>query len=95
MSSLSRSGCFRAGRSSLTLYANNQIDRNVFGFEVPTAWFQSLNSFLVLILASIMSALWYKLGILKRGDLKTPTNMALGLGIVLFLLSKPLAKLME
>ena len=70
---------FEQAGSSLTLYANDQIDRNVFGFEVPTAWFQSLNPLFIVILAPIMSALWYKLGSSKRGDLKTPTKMALGL----------------
>lgn len=51
---------FEQAGSSLTLYANDQIDRNVFGFEVPTAWFQSLNPLFIVILAPIMSALWYK-----------------------------------
>jgi proton-dependent oligopeptide transporter, POT family len=70
---------FEQAGSSLTLYADKQIDRDVFGFTVPTPWFQSLNPLFIVILAPIMSALWYKLGNSKRGDLKTPTKMALGL----------------
>lgn len=70
---------FEQAGSSLTLYADKQIDRDVFGFTVPTPWFQSLNPFFIVVLAPIMSALWFKLGNSKRGDLKTPTKMALGL----------------
>jgi POT family proton-dependent oligopeptide transporter len=70
---------FEQAGSSLTLYADKQIDRDVFGFTVPTPWFQSLNPLFIVILAPIISALWIKLGNSKRGDLKTPTKMALGL----------------
>ncbi|MFD0049798.1 peptide MFS transporter [Actinomycetes bacterium NPDC127524] len=73
---------FEQAGSSLTLYAQDQIDRNVFGFEIPTAWFQSLNPLFIVILAPVLSAVWYKLGSSKRGDFKTPTKMGMGLVVV-------------
>lgn len=80
--------------------AEKQIDRDVFGFTVPTPWVQSLNPLFIVILAPIMSALWYKLGSSKRGDFRTPTKMAMGLitvglGILLLVLTKPVSKLIE
>ncbi|MFB9567518.1 peptide MFS transporter [Saccharopolyspora hordei] len=40
--------------------ADTQLD--VFGFEVPASWFQSINSLTIIILAPVMAALWMKLG---------------------------------
>ncbi|MCG6197324.1 MFS transporter, partial [Anoxybacillus sp. LAT_38] len=34
---------FEQAGSSLTLYTDKFVDKQVFGYEVPTSWFQSLN----------------------------------------------------
>ncbi|ADF41264.1 peptide MFS transporter [Priestia megaterium] len=70
---------FEQAGSSLTLYAQDQINRQIGSFTVPTEWFQSLNPLFIMILAPIMSLVWYKLGNSKRGDFKTPTKMGMGL----------------
>jgi POT family proton-dependent oligopeptide transporter len=70
---------FEQAGSSLTLYTDKFIERNVAGWEVPTSWFQSLNPLFIVLLAPILSALWVRLANSKRGDLHIPTKMALGM----------------
>ncbi|EIT86638.1 proton/peptide symporter family protein [Fictibacillus macauensis ZFHKF-1] len=70
---------FEQAGSSLTIYADKFIDRTMFGWTVPTAWFQSLNPLFIVIFAPILSLVWVKLAKSKRGDFSTPTKMALGL----------------
>jgi POT family proton-dependent oligopeptide transporter len=70
---------FEQAGSSLTLYTDKFVDRQLSGWEVPTSWFQSLNPLFIVMLAPILSALWVKLSYTKRGDLNIPTKMALGM----------------
>jgi len=70
---------FEQAGSSLTIYADKFIDRELGGWLVPTSWFQSLNPLFIVALAPILSALWIKLASSKRGDLSIPTKMALGM----------------
>lgn len=70
---------FEQAGSSLTIYTNKFVDRSVFGWEVPTSWFQSINPVFIVLLAPMISALWVKLGNSKRGDLSVPTKMGIGM----------------
>ncbi|MED3215618.1 peptide MFS transporter [Bacillus thuringiensis] len=70
---------FEQAGSSLTLYTNKFVDRTIFGWEVPTSWFQSVNPAFIVLLAPFVSMLWLKLSKTKRGDLKVPTKMAFGM----------------
>ncbi|PEA54675.1 MFS transporter [Bacillus pseudomycoides] len=70
---------FEQAGSSLTLYTNSFVDRSIFGWEIPTSWFQSVNPLFIILLAPAVSALWTKLATTKRGDLKIPTKMGLGM----------------
>jgi proton-dependent oligopeptide transporter, POT family len=70
---------FEQAGSSFTLYTDKFVDKRIFGWEMPTSWFQSLNPLFIVILAPIVSALWVKLSNTKRGDLSIPTKMALGM----------------
>lgn len=47
--------------SSLTLFARDNVDRNVFGMEMPVSWFQSITPLCVIIIAPIIAALWTQL----------------------------------
>ncbi|MBP2242198.1 POT family proton-dependent oligopeptide transporter [Cytobacillus eiseniae] len=83
---------FEQAGSSLTLYTERFVDREIFGWEIPTAWFQSVNPVFIVILAPIFSMFWLKLASSKRGDLKVPTKMGLGmillgLGYVILLIA--------
>ncbi|MFD2611765.1 peptide MFS transporter [Paenibacillus gansuensis] len=70
---------FEQAGSSLTLYTEKFVDRDLFGWTVPTSWFQSVNPLLIILLAPAVSVLWLKLARSPRGDLKVPTKMALGM----------------
>ncbi|MFS0783268.1 peptide MFS transporter [Bacillus sp. 1P06AnD] len=70
---------FEQAGSSLTLYTDKFVDRTLFGFEIPTPWFQSVNPLFIILLAPLVSILWVKLGNSKRGDFSSPTKMAIGM----------------
>ena len=64
--------------ASLTLFAAEQTDRTIFGWEMPASWIQSFNPFFVVILAAIMPSVWGALN--KRGmEPASPTKQAIGL----------------
>jgi proton-dependent oligopeptide transporter, POT family len=80
-------GSFEQAGSTLTLFARDFTDRSVgdskllsiFGTEVPTSAFQSLNAMFIILLASVFALLWVKLG--KRQP-SSPAKLALGLIIM-------------
>lgn len=57
------------------LYSNNGMS-TVSLKEIPTSWFQSLNSAFIILFAPFFAWLWLKLG---KNDPAAPTKMALGL----------------
>ena len=60
----------------LVVYFESTVDRMLGTFEVPVAWQASIQSFWVVLLAGVMSALWTKLGTKAP---KTPVKFALSL----------------
>ncbi|MGI9090996.1 MAG: peptide MFS transporter [Gemmatimonadaceae bacterium] len=69
---------FEQAPTSLNLFARDFTDRVVFGWEVPTLWLQSANSFFVITLAPVFAWIWVALA--RRGvDLSSPTKFAFGL----------------
>lgn len=70
---------FEQAGSSLSLYTDKFINRTVGGFEIPTAWFQSVNPIFIIALAPLFAMFWTsKLG--KR--LSTPIKMGIGMIIL-------------
>jgi POT family proton-dependent oligopeptide transporter len=74
-------GAFEQAGASLTLFADRQTDRNLFGWEMPASYFQSVNPLSVIILAPIVSLIW---GFLYQRKLEpsSPYKMAIGLALV-------------
>jgi len=70
---------FEQAGGALTVYTDKFVNRNVFGFTLPTSWFQSVNPLFIVVLAPVVSALWVKLARSKRGDMPVPTKMGLGM----------------
>ncbi len=69
---------FEQAGSSLTLYTDSYIDREVFGWTIPTSWFQSVNPLFIVALGPIVAAIWFRLA--KKGkDLSIPVKMSLGM----------------
>lgn len=72
---------FEQAGSSLTIIADQQCDRHIGSFEVPTTWFQSINPIIVVTFAPIMAMLWEFL--LRRGmNVPSTVKQALGLGLL-------------
>jgi len=69
---------FEQAPTSLNLFARDFTDRVIFGWEVPTLWLQSANSFFVITLAPVFAAIWVALG--RRGkDPSSPAKFVIGL----------------
>lgn len=70
---------FEQAGSSLSLYTDKYVDRVVFGYEIPTAWFQSVNPLFIVLLAPLFGMFWVS----KTGKkLTTPIKMGLGMVIL-------------
>lgn len=80
---------FEQAGSSLTLFADKQCDRHIGSWEMPTAWFQSVNPICVVVFAPLMASLWEVLS--RHGkEPSSPAKQALGLlflGIGYFMIS--------
>lgn len=48
--------------ASLTFFADEQTDRNIGGWEIPAAYFQSFNPIMLVVLAPVFAGLWSFLG---------------------------------
>ncbi|SHO57967.1 peptide MFS transporter [Vibrio quintilis] len=67
---------FEQAGGLMNIYTQNYTDRMLGDFEIPAAWFQSLNPFFIITLAPVLAALWIKLG--KR-EPNSPVKFAFGL----------------
>ena len=69
---------FEQAGSSLTIFADQQVQRQFGDFEFKTGWFQSINPIVVVTFAPLMALLWQFLG--KRGiEPASPVKQAIGL----------------
>jgi len=53
-------GAFEQAGGLMNLYAKDQTNRMLMGFEVPASWFQSLNAFFIIVLGTSVAAYWAK-----------------------------------
>lgn len=69
---------FEQAPTSLNLFANDFTDRSIFGWEMPATWFQSVNSFFIIVLAPVFAGVWVWMA--KRNiELSSPAKFAAGL----------------
>ncbi|MDP6415136.1 MAG: peptide MFS transporter [Gammaproteobacteria bacterium] len=86
---------FEQTGSSLNLMTDRNIDRVIFGFEIPAAAFQSVNAFFIITLAPLFNMTWLYLS--RRGwEPSTPMKFALsliqlGLGFLLLVYGASIA----
>jgi POT family proton-dependent oligopeptide transporter len=67
---------FEQAGGLMNIYTQQYTDRMIGGFEVPAAWFQSLNPMFILLLAPLVATIWVKLG--KR-EPNSPVKFAMAL----------------
>ncbi len=53
---------FEQAGSSFSFLAERIVDRDLGGWEFPTAWFQSVNSVAIIALAPVLAWLWVRMG---------------------------------
>ena len=71
--------CFEQAGSSLTLFADRNVDRMIGSYEMPASQTQFFNPAFIILFGSVFSVMWVKLS--QRG--KNPSiPMKFGLGIV-------------
>jgi POT family proton-dependent oligopeptide transporter len=67
--------------TSMNLFADKNTNLNVGTFKIPSSWFQSVNSAIIVLFAPLFAVLWTYLG--RRGkEPSTALKMALGLTLL-------------
>jgi POT family proton-dependent oligopeptide transporter len=74
----------------VTIYSDEQLNRHIFGWEMPVPFVQSINPVFIILLSGAFAALWTKLGTRQPSS---PIKFALGTAVmgVAFLLFLPMA----
>jgi POT family proton-dependent oligopeptide transporter len=68
--------------SSLTLFTERNIDRNLLGTIVPTGMFSSINPFFIIILSPLLAVLWLRLNH-RRSSWNPSVPMKFALALIL------------
>lgn len=70
---------FQQQFTTIPLIADSKLDRNLFGWEFPPNWVQSINPVFIIIFAGVFAAVWTKLGDRQPS---TPLKFAAGVFIM-------------
>ncbi|MEK7780767.1 MAG: peptide MFS transporter [Verrucomicrobiota bacterium] len=83
---------FEQAGSTIALFGDQLTRTKIFGYQFPSAWFQSVNSLFVMTLAPLFALLWVKLGDRQPSS---PAKFVIGLMCLglSFLLMVPAAKM--
>ena len=83
---------FEQAGTTIALFADRLTRAEILGWAFPSAWFQSINSLFVILLAPAFAWLWISLG---RRQPSSPAKFAVGLAFLglSFLLMVPAARL--
>lgn len=74
----------------VTIYSDERLNRDLFGWEMPISWVQSINPVFIILLSGIFAALWTRWGTRQPS---TPIKFAVGTAVMgaAFLLFLPFA----
>lgn len=70
--------CFEQAGTSLTLFADRNVDREIFGWIMPASMTQFFNPAFIIIFGSIFSVMWVKLSNLGKNP-SIPLKFAFGI----------------
>ncbi|WP_305092829.1 peptide MFS transporter [Prescottella sp. R16] len=70
---------FQQQFTTVAILADTWLDRNLFGWEFPATWVQSINPVFIIVFAGVFAAMWTKLGPRQPSS---PIKFALGTGIM-------------
>jgi POT family proton-dependent oligopeptide transporter len=88
---------FEQAGSSFTFLAAEIVNRNIGGWEMPVAYFQSVNSVAIIVFAPIIAAIWVALG-KRNANPSIPRKFGLGIifnGLAFGLLMYALSQLLD
>lgn len=71
---------FEQAGGTFNLFAQDNTNRVVGGFEIPTTWFQNINPIVIVAFAPLFSLLWVKLDKFKLNP-RTPVKFAIAMFI--------------
>lgn len=70
--------CFEQAGTSLTLFADRNVDRHIFGWEMPASMTQFFNPAFIIIFGSVFSMMWVKLSKIGKNP-NIPMKFAFGI----------------
>lgn len=70
--------CFEQAGTSLTLFADRNVDRFIMGWEMPASMTQFFNPAFIIIFGSIFSVMWVKLSAMGKNP-SIPMKFSLGI----------------
>jgi POT family proton-dependent oligopeptide transporter len=74
---------FEQAGGTFNLFAQENTNRVVGGFEIPTTWFQNINPIAIVAFAPLFSILWIKLAA-KKMNPRTPVKFAMAMFVGAF-----------
>ncbi|MDR5591951.1 peptide MFS transporter [Christiangramia sp. SM2212] len=74
---------FEQAGGLMNLYAQQKTDRSLLGFTVPASWFQSINSFFIITLATVVGSFWFKW---KKKGKEASSIFKMAMGIIIMAL---------
>jgi POT family proton-dependent oligopeptide transporter len=69
---------FEQAGGTFNLFAQDNTNRMLFGWEIPAAWFQSINAIAIFTIAPLFSMMWTAMDKLQKNP-RTPVKFAMGL----------------
>ncbi|MGI9471861.1 MAG: peptide MFS transporter [Rubripirellula sp.] len=72
---------FEQAGSSLNVFADQNTNRMILGYEFPATWYQSVNALTIVICAPFFSMLWVWLG-KRNANPSTPIKFSIGLWLL-------------
>lgn len=69
---------FEQSGSSMNLFAQREVDRTLFGFEIPASTLQALNAIFIVMLAPLFAKMWVRLAS-KGLEPSTPMKFVIGI----------------
>ena len=73
-------GAFEQAGGLLNIYADEKINRVIFGWEMPATWFQSFNAGFIILFGSAVAWFWPQR---KLKGKETSTLLKMGVGTII------------
>lgn len=74
---------FEQAGGLMSLYAKQKTDRMFFGWEIPATYFQAVNSFFIVVFATVVGALWLKW---RKAGKESSSLFKIAIGIIIMAL---------